>query len=48
MKYEGYFIEQHDNGSWEAWENIGSGFEAVIEHQKTAQDCIEYINDFLL
>lgn len=48
MRYEDYYIWQCENGTWEALEDTGSGFEAVIFHQKTAQDCIDYIDDFLL
>lgn len=48
FRYEGYVIAQHENGDWDAFEETESGFEVVIDRQKTAQDCIDFINDFLI
>ena len=47
MRYEGYFIDQESNGTWYAVDDRFE-VEVVIDHQKTQQDCIDYINEFLI
>lgn len=43
MKYKQYSIEQESNGSWTAVD-YSAGINPLIEHQETAQDCINYID----
>lgn len=48
MRYQGYYIDQQPNGRWCVVVDTGSCFEFVIENQETKQDCIDYIDAFII
>lgn len=47
MRYNGYYIDQADNGSWFAVDDT-SGIDYVVVDQRTQQDCVNYIDEFLI
>ena len=47
MRYQGYYIDQQANGRWCVVDDR-SGIEFVIENQETKQDCIDYIDAFII
>jgi hypothetical protein len=47
MRYQGYYIDQQANGKWCVVDDR-SGIQFVIENQETKQDCIDYIDAFII